>query len=58
MPSIQLQEALWLDTEHAALGPQGFSVQGLTHLSLRQDSEALQSSSVWQPNTHLLCKHT
>lgn len=56
-PVRQEQTALWLATEHAALGPHEVSMQGFTHLFSLQDSEALQSSSEWQPNMHMLCRH-
>lgn len=48
------QLALWLDTVHKALGPQGESRHGFTQRLSRQDSLALQSSSPWQPNKHML----
>lgn len=43
------QLARWLDTVHNALGPQGESLHGFTHLLSRHDSLALQSSSEWHP---------
>ena len=39
------QLARWLETVHAALGPQGESLQGFTQRLSRHDSLALQSSS-------------
>lgn len=54
---IQEQVARWLVTEQTAFGPHGFSSHGLLQRLLRQVSLALQSSSAWHPNTHLLRKH-
>ena len=55
-PRLQEQIALWFMTVHLALGPQGVTSQGLTHLFDRQASLALQSSSPTHPAVQMLSR--
>lgn len=56
MPFVQEQLARWLETVQIALGPHGLISQGFMHLLFKHDSLPLQSSSLWHPKTHLLCR--
>lgn len=53
-PALHEHTALWFETVQIAFGPQVDSRQGFMHLLSLHDSLALQSSSEWQPITHIL----